>query len=464
MFQRLRELLTRTAAITVQSPTLQSMPSTEAFTFESLWDDYERRTWHYDYADATHGASNSRLLNWIGSIAHSGYTREKCLRALISNRQPGDENRILLRLADWVPQVQALARDWVLANFRSLSFDAVCANQRLILYISRKDRVRDDLAMREIESDLLRRTCTISPSQFFGLSAVFRRYLFSLSLASDQQLRPLILDDPDPFNRLLLLTCFEFTSITGDERRRLAADKSAFLRRRFFLNQLESGLPPDRNQLLVLALDSTRSLRQLGQFHLKRDFGEDAYSIYKELIDEKFYFIADFARRKDAEHFLEGVRSGAQLTKYNCLRALASAAPERLIELGLPNLIGQSRKFRAVLLPLLPALLSVDEILTLRPAFEKSSPNGTASFLRILEKKSFWTFVDEGLSVLLTDPGATLRETVVRAIYSKTSIYESLSSGRRESISSKISRLRCHSQKRYKAITDLLEFTMKSSP
>ena len=439
------------------------MPSTEEFTFESLWNDYEKRTWHYAYGKDTLGASNPRLLNWIGSIDHSGYTREKCLRALITNRQPGDENRVLLRLTDWVPQIQALARGWVMATFRSLPFDAISANQRLILYISRKDRVRDDPAMREIESDLLSRSSAISPSQFYGLSAIFRRYLFSLSFASDQQLRPLILNDPDPFNRLLLLTCFPFTSITDDEKQRLAADKSAFLRRRLFLTRLESGLPPDRDQLIALALDSTRSLRELGQFHLRSDFGEDAYSMYREMTGDHFFFIADFARGTDAEHFLDGVRSGSSSTQYNCLRALASSAPERLKELGVSSLIAKSRKFRAVLRPLLPKLLSIDEILALRPAFEESSPNGTASFLRILEKKSFWTFVDEGLSVLLTDPGPTLRETVVRAIHGKTSIYESLSPKYRESISSKISRLKYHYQKRYRKMTDLLEFTMRSA-
>jgi hypothetical protein len=163
------------------------------------------------------------------------------------------------------------------------------------------------------------------------------------------------------------------------------------------------------------------------------------------------------------EHFLEGIRSGSRFTKYNCLRALASTAPERLKELGIPSLIGQSRKFRAVLLPLLPKLLSIEEMVALRPAFDASSQNGTSSFLRVLEKKSFWTFVDEGLSVLLADPGTALRETIVRAILGKTSIYESLSAKHRESITSKISKLRDHDQKRYGRMTDLLNLTIRTS-
>ena len=463
MFRRLREIF---AGATISSPPAanqQYTPNTEEFTFETLWDDYERRTWHYNYAKATLDASNPRLLNWIGSIDQSGHIREKCLQALIANREPGDENRILLRLSDWVSPVQVLAKDWVLAHFRSIPFDAVRANQRLILYLSRKDRLRDDAGMHEIERDLLARTRAMTPSQFFGLNTMFRRFLFSLSCANEQYLRPLILDDSAPFNRLLLLSEFEFSEITADEKRRLGADKSVFIRRRLFYTQLEAGISPDRDELLALALDSNRSLRELGQFYLKSHFQEDAYAIYSGLVGEKFFYIADFARGEDAEHFLKGVRSGSRLTQYNCLRALASASPERFNELGITGLIGKSRKFRSILVPLLPGLLSVEEILALRPAFEETSPHGTISYLRVLEKKSYWAFVDEGLAILLSDPEPALRQTVVRAIHSNVAIYESLSSQCRESIKSKISKLRDHDRKQNEGVVALLEFTMKTA-
>src|SRR5690606_17145411 len=117
-------------------------PDIEKLTFESLCHDYDRRTWHYAYAKPTLSKTNPRLLNWIGSIDRSGYTREKCLQALIANSEPGDENRILLRLSDWVSQVQQLARDWTLTNFHALPFDAIISNQQLILYLSRKTRLQ----------------------------------------------------------------------------------------------------------------------------------------------------------------------------------------------------------------------------------------------------------------------------------------------------------------------------------
>jgi hypothetical protein len=463
MFRRLKEFLAGTHCTTSPVPHQGYIPSTEEFSIESLWDDYERRTWRYDHAKATLGKSNPRLLNWIGSIDYSGHTREKSLRALIASAEPGDENRILLRLQDWVPQVQHLARDWVIAHFRSLPFDSIRRNQRLILYLSRKDRLQDDAGLSEIRRDLLARTRGMDSDQFFGLTAMFRRFLFSLSFEDDQHLRPWVLDDPEPFNRLLLLSEFEFSEITSDEKLRLQSDKSVFVRRRLFQTQIDAGITPERNELISLALDPNRSLRERGQFYLKSVYGEDCYSIYRAKKGEDFYFIADYAHPEDAERFLAGIRSGSRLTQQACMRALASAAPDRLKELDIESLISQNRRFRSILVPLLPQLLSIDEILALRSAFEMSSPFGTASFLRVLEKKSFWTFVDEGLSLLISDPETALRQSIVRPIQSRVAIYESLPPPLRESISKKILRIRDHGQKQDQGIANLLEFTIKTA-
>lgn len=201
----------------------------------------------------------------------------------------------------------------------------------------------------------------------------------------------------------------------------------------------------------------------MGQFYLKKNFGDDASTIYRGLEGEEFFYIADYARREDAEYFLVGVRSGSRSTQYNCLRALAVATPERLKELGIAALIAQNRKFRSVLFPLIPKLLSLQEVLALRSAFEESSPHGVIGFFRVLERKSFWTFVDEGLAVILSDPEPVLQRTIEHAILSKVAIYESLSSQLRGSISSKISKLRDDDHKRNERIINLLEFTIKTA-
>jgi hypothetical protein len=463
MFRRIKQLLNQKAHQPPPMPVQPYSPNREQFSFESLWNDLERRTCHYGYVQQTLGRTDPRLLNWIGSIDQSGYTRESCLRALIANFVPGDENRILLRLADWVPQIQLLAREWTIEHIASLPLEAICANQRLLLYLTRKDRLQSDTGLHAIKRDLLERTRSMALSKFFCFTAMFRRFLFSLSLSEDGHLRCWILDDPDPFNRLLLLNKVDFSALTKEEIERLGTDKSVFVRRRFFHTQLDAGFTPSKANLISLALDHNRSLRELGQFYLKKIYQEDAYAIYRAKGGEELFFVADYGHKEDSELFLDGIRSGSRSTQYNCLRALVSTAQERLEELDLAALIAQNRRFRAVLLPVLPQLLSLDAILALRPAFEGNSPCGTASFLRVLEKKSFWAFVDEGLDVLLADAPPVIRQSIVRTIQGRVQIYESPSTRRRESISKKIARLRSDPRKQNEAMTTLLEFMLKTT-
>ncbi|MCB1133135.1 MAG: hypothetical protein KDN05_18585, partial [Verrucomicrobiae bacterium] len=338
--------------------------------------------------------------------------------------------------------------------------NAIRSNQPLILYLSRKDRLRGDAGMREIEHDLLARSRSMGRSEFFGFTPMFRRFLYSLSFADDGRLRRWILNDPEPFNRLLLLRAFAFSEITDDEKHRLRADKSVLVRRAFFRAQVEAGILPERDELVGLAVDPNRSMRELGRFYLRNDFGEEAYTIYRALEGDEFFYIADYAREEDADHFLEGVRSGSRTTRFNCLRALASAAPERIRELRVPDLIIQNGKFRSVLVPLLPKLLSTEEVVALRRPFEESSPQGKISYFRVLEKSSFWNFVDEGLSTLLADPDPLLRQMIVHAVQSKVAIYDSPSLQLRESVCAKITQLRESDPKGSEGISNLVEFTI----
>lgn len=100
-----------TAALPESSPRVPVWKHDEKrFSFAAFWNDFDRRCNHdFDYARPVLGWDNPRLLNWMGSIEYSGYTRENSLRYLIDNYLPGDENRILLRLSDWVEQVRSLA-------------------------------------------------------------------------------------------------------------------------------------------------------------------------------------------------------------------------------------------------------------------------------------------------------------------------------------------------------------------
>lgn len=427
---------------------------------DSLWNDFERRTVDYDYVRNTLGRTNLRLLHWIGSIDRCGYTREECLRKLIATFQPGDENRILLRLSDWVPQVQAPARDWILENFQKLPLEAIFSNQHLILYLARKERLREDPAIEEIIRDLLGRMASIERVHFFEFDPKFRRFLFSQSLRREAFLRSWILDDPDPFNRWLLLDHVGFAALTETEQTRLGSDRSVFVRRRYFRSLIETGTQPTQEELVTLAMDFNRSLRELGQYYLAKIYQVDACSLYKEQKGERFYFIADYARKEDVEHFLRGVRTGTKSTKQLCLCALAACSKDRLVELDIASLIGENRRLRSTITPHLPHILSIDQILALRKIFEESSPSGAISFLRVLEKKSFWAFVETGLDYLLESPTDALHHFFFTSIQGKTAVYEPLPAARRESIFRKIQKLQLDPNNRNEAVVRFLEFSI----
>ena len=97
---------------------------------------FEARTYSFSLYRDVLLPERARLLHWLGSVDYSGYTREKSLRYLIRYYQPGDENRILLRLADWVPKIQALAIQWTTKHFPTLSLEQINAQANLILYLS----------------------------------------------------------------------------------------------------------------------------------------------------------------------------------------------------------------------------------------------------------------------------------------------------------------------------------------
>ena len=96
--------------------------------FKDLQHNFKKRTWNFARYRAILGESNPRLLHWIGLVDYSGYVREKCLKYLIGNYQLGDENRILLRLEDWVESIQQLALNWTRNNFHRLSLTQIERN------------------------------------------------------------------------------------------------------------------------------------------------------------------------------------------------------------------------------------------------------------------------------------------------------------------------------------------------
>jgi len=433
-------------------------PQLNGLTIKSLWNDFERKTYQFSYRKKPTQKSNDRLWNWIGSIDRSGFIREKCLRHLISNYVPGDENRILLRLTDWVPQVRLIASEWAAANFRNLPLDSIRENQQLFLYLSRKTRSREDHAMAKIQMNLLDRVQAMTVEDFNVFEPSFRRFLFTLSLEQDQGLRDWIIRDKDPFNRLLLLTHPSIAVLTTEESERLSRDISVRVRRRFALSLLSKGLEIPRDQLTDFAMDQNHGLRNFGQYYLMHFHGVDAYQIYKSLTDDRFYCIADYAKKEDSDHFFAGISSGSNRVKLICLKALVATDESRLSDLDLARLIRVNRRTKEIISRVIPRLLTVEQIIGLRHDFECGSTHGALMFLRVLETKSFWAFLDIALDHLNADAPQVLSNFITETIRAKVEMYEKLPCQHRSSILTKLEKLKSISSRRHDHLVSQIAF------
>lgn len=262
-------------------------------SFADLKHNFDKRTWGFERYQEKLGESNPRLLNWIGSIDYSGYVREKCLKYLINNYQPGDENRILLRLEDWVEEIWVISFQWTTNNFHLLTLEQVNDNHRLILYLAGKERLQVEEAVKVINACLIIKLNYINNKRFEALNSNFRKYLYLLT-SPDNQIRSYLIKDKDPINRLLLLK-FEPHQLTQLEIEALKQDKCALIKKRFVYYRLKHNIKISKAELIKLALDKNKSVREIAAYYLSKFYKIDVYQLYKQKSDRQFYYIADFA-------------------------------------------------------------------------------------------------------------------------------------------------------------------------
>ena len=446
------------ATLPSSTPSNSHISIEEPVTFKELWNDFDRRSSEYTHCRIPDNSSSSRLANWVGSISYSGHTRERCIIHLIENFQHDDENRILLRLMDWVAQIRIHAERWILENFSKLPIASILSNQRMIHHISGKESLKESPALAEIHRDLVSRATAMSREEFAKFQTTFRRIILAASIHSGHPLRDLLLADKDPTNRLLIFTLPADMPLSEEETDLLADDKSVRVRKAFFLKELESKHILPLETLTRLALDPSRSLRSIGQFHLRKNHGMDAHELYKTFTDDRFYFIADYAKREDYPHFFHGIYLGSGKVRIACLRALSICDPTAIASLDLKPLIAANSKQRQIITKCLPKILTTEEILTFRETFEAASPGGIFTFLRILERNSFWHFVDQALDYIVAnaeDP----RFGSIRRKMNRTEIPRRPSSTLRDSISEKVDLIEI----RFPILASNLRFSLKNA-
>jgi hypothetical protein len=431
--------------------------------FAELENNFDKRTFSFHWYEKRLGRKNPRLLNWIGSVDYSGYVREKCLRYLIANYESGDENRILLRLGDWVPEIQEIATRWTKASFPELTIEQIDANHRLILFLSRKKRLSDSEGIQTINRCLLEKVEKLHRNEFYALNANLRRYLYLLGVPGNARLRQLMLDDNEPFNRLLILRLFDFDELTNEEIETLKRDRSTLVKRHFVRLRIDNNVKPSQQELTDFALDQHKGIRETARYYLREYYGIDAYDLYKQRKDDKFYYIADYAKKEDIDYFLEGTRSGDKGVRYLCLKAVCNIDSEYLRGLDLKQLILVNRKFRDLLSQHLPLILSLSELKEYRDTLSQATPNGTLVYLNMVFRKSYWHFIDLCLSLIIDDASEKNINFLRHRIYSKTYVYGKLPLALKASITNEIDTLRNVEHYRLQELLTRIEFAVRNA-
>lgn len=428
--------------------------------FADLKDNFQHRTYNFEGYKKRLELSNPRLLNWIGSINYSGYIREQCLQYLIDNYQLGDENRILLRLEDWVDNIYHLALEWTRKNFCKLSLEQLNRNQKLILYLTIKQRLQNSEAIEIINSCLIEKSKNLEPRLFYTLNSNFRKYLYLIAISESSILRSLLSTDKDPTNRLLLLKLFKFYQLTTQEIAFLKQDKCSLVRSRFIYYQIKHNIQPTKQEWKALALDKNQGIREIAAYYLKRDFEIDVYTIYQQRTDDKFYYIADFARPEDIKFFLAGLQHNNKQVKLLCLKAICRIDPNYLKQLNLRQLILENNKFKKVILGSLGSILTLTELETYQQLFLLTS-KGELSYLSLLSKKSYWHCLDYALNLLVQNSTEEIINFVWKIYIQKSSFSQAINPELKTKIISKMSYLQNNPNYKVQKLCQELKFIIK---
>ena len=172
-------------------------------------------------------------------------------------------------------------------NFCKLSLEQLNRNQKLILYLTRKQRLQNSEAIEIINSCLIEKSKNLEPRLFYTLNSNFRKYLYLIAISESSILRSLLSTDKDPTNRLLLLKLFKFYQLTTQEIAFLKQDKCSLVRSRFIYYQIKHNIQPTKQEWKALALDKNQGIREIAAYYLKRDFEIDFYTIYQQRTDDK---------------------------------------------------------------------------------------------------------------------------------------------------------------------------------
>ena len=436
----------------------QSGESCQWPTREELHDDFEARVWDHERIERELSVRDPRLAAWLGTINASGHVRERALRQLIERYQPGDENRILLLLADWVPQVRTVASAWVLQHFATLPTQALFIQARLLVFLFRKRHLAHVPALLAIQADLVGRLLKQGPPLALGFDRRFREYLYGFALADGRVKHAWIAADPEPSVRMLLLSATKPVALSTDVSDLLGRDRAVRVRRMWLERHLASGETPDRSLLEAFAFDKHRGIRALARFHFERAFGVDVHALYANADGDDRFFIADLHRLEDLPLFLEMVESDRSAVRELGLRAICACSPESLLELDPRALLQDVRRVRLLAHRHLPQVLSLQEVEGLGDVLDEPE------FLAWVLRKSVWRFLHHGLDALARHPTDPKLVEQLWGAAKKTEPTPPLAADLRTSLITRAFRLAASDQDTARRLGKQLLFVIRTAP
>ena len=438
------------------------MAEIKDFSFEDLKYNFYQRSYNFDLYRAKLSKTNPRLLYWIGSIDYDGYVREKSLKYLIDYYQPGDENRILLRLEDWVKEIRKLAAEWTKNNFGQLSIEQINENYRLILYLVIKQRWYIHSVIRVIEDCLINKLKQIKFKDFNSLNSNFRKYLYNLALPDNHNIRQFLVQDKNPINRLLLLKWFKYHELTLVEKTALQEDKCALIKKKFIYYRLKHNIQPEKSELTRLILDKNKSVRELAGFYLKKYYSIDSYELYKKRSDRLFYYIADFTKKEDTNYFLAGMQLTDKHIKLLCFKALCNIEPELVKQFDLRKLVLENNKFRQLIKKHVLPILSLAELQEFRSILF-IQPQGKLIYLNLLYKRSYWDFVEQALDLIIDCPAVEIINLIEKLLGNNIHVYQTVSDIKKEVLVAKINQAEALEENRLYDLCQKIKLVIKNA-
>lgn len=301
----------------------------------------------------------------------------------------------------------------------------------------------------------------MSLGEFQSLKPSFRKFLITRFSQELLVLRQWCLLDPEPTIRLRLLDPKLIQDWTPEEIQSLSNDRNPWVRRRFLQAGIDRGWMPPRPLLESMAMDNRRSTRQFAQYHLRTLYLIDPLTLYENRLDDSRFFVADVLRAVDLPLFLKGLRHSSPCIQEICLSALIRVNPNHLRELDLHSLISKgNRRIRKLLIPQIPRLCTLVEVMALRSAFETTSQNGTAIFMGLLEKKSYWAFLEHLTREYMTMPEALATRLRKRAA-AKTEVYSQPTEALRKQILQNLDALEASPSFRDPSFTHFVRFVLR---